>query len=211
VASNPALLHPAFRALAGVISGVILAAGTSSRLGRPKQLLELEGRPLLQHVLDAASASGLDEVVVVLGHDSERIASTLALPPGTRVVVNHDYSAGQSTSLRAGLDSVDPRADAAAILLGDQPRLPPSAIRKALDAFRSSEAPIMRALWRGTPGHPVVLARSEWESVRKLRGDKGARDLVAASARVDVIEMSEPPVEDVDTWEQYETLRGHSP
>jgi molybdenum cofactor cytidylyltransferase len=194
-----------------VISGVVLAAGTSSRLGRPKQLLELEGRPLLQHVLDAAAASGLDEVVVVLGHDSERIASTLELPPGTRVVVNHDYEAGQSTSLRAGLDSVDPRADAAAILLGDQPRLTSSAIRKALDAFRAREAPIMRALWQGQPGHPVVLARSEWGSVKKLKGDKGARDLVAASARVEVIEMGEPPVADVDTWEQYERLRDHGP
>jgi molybdenum cofactor cytidylyltransferase len=190
-----------------VISGVVLAAGTSSRLGRPKQLLELEGRPLLQHVVDAAAASGLDEVVVVLGHESERIASALTLPPGTRVVVNRDYEDGQSTSLRTGLSSVDARADAAAILLGDQPRLTPAAIRKAVDAYRASEAPIMRALWRGAPGHPVVLARSEWESVRKLRGDKGARDLVAASDRVDVIEMSEPPVEDVDTWEQYERLR----
>jgi molybdenum cofactor cytidylyltransferase len=190
-----------------VISGVVLAAGTSSRLGRPKQLLELEGRPLLQHVVDAAAASGLDEVVVVLGHESERIASALTLPPRTRVVVNRDYEDGQSTSLRAGLSSVDARADAAAILLGDQPRLTPAAIRKAVDAFRASEAPIMRALWRGTPGHPVVLARSEWESIRKLSGDRGARDLVAASASVDVIEMSEPPVEDVDTWEQYESLR----
>jgi molybdenum cofactor cytidylyltransferase len=190
-----------------VISGVVLAAGTSSRLGRPKQLLELEGRPLLQHVVDAAAASGLAEVVVVLGHESDRIATALALPSGTRIVVNHHYEAGQSTSLRAGLSSVDSRTDAAAILLGDQPRLTPSAIRKTLDAFRASEAPIMRALWQGTPGHPVVLARSEWGSIQKLMGDKGARDLVAASARVDVVEMGEPPMDDVDTWEQYEKLR----
>jgi molybdenum cofactor cytidylyltransferase len=190
-----------------VISGVVLAAGTSSRLGRPKQLLELGGRPLLQHVVDAAAASGLDEVVVVLGHESERIGSALELPPGTRIVVNHDYEAGQATSLRAGLSSMDSRTEAAAILLGDQPRLTPSAIRKVLDAFRASEAPIMRALWQGTPGHPVLLARSEWESVRKLGGDKGARDLIAASARTGVVEMGEPPVEDVDTWEQYRTLR----
>lgn len=190
-----------------MISGVVLAAGTSSRLGRPKQLLELEGRPLLQHVVDAAAASGLDEVIVVLGHDSERVASALALPPRARVVVNPDYGAGQATSLRAGLDSVDPGTDAAAILLGDQPRLNPSAIRKVLDVFRASEAPIVRALWQGTPGHPVVLARSEWGPVKKLKGDKGARDLVAASARVEVVEMGEPPVEDVDTWAQYERLR----
>jgi molybdenum cofactor cytidylyltransferase len=194
-----------------VISGVVLAAGTSSRLGRPKQLLELDGRPLLQHVLDAAAASGLDEVIVVLGHDSERVASALTLPSGARVVVNRDYEAGQSTSLRAGLDSVDPRAEAAAILLGDQPRLSPPAIGKVLDAFRTSEATIVRALWQGTPGHPVVLARSEWDFIKKLEGDRGARDFVAASARVEVVEMGEPPVDDVDTWEQYEKLRDRNP
>jgi molybdenum cofactor cytidylyltransferase len=194
-----------------VISGVVLAAGTSSRLGRPKQLLELRGRPLLQHAIDAAAGAGLDEVVVVLGHESERIASALELPAGARVVVNDDYASGQSTSLRTGLTSLDSRAEAAAILLGDQPGLTSAAIRKVLDAFRESDAPIVRALWQGTPGHPVVLARSEWESVRGLEGDKGARDLVAASARADVIEMDEPPVADVDTWEQYERLREHEP
>jgi molybdenum cofactor cytidylyltransferase len=190
-----------------VISGVVLAAGTSSRLGRPKQLLELEGRPLLQHVVDAAAASGLDEVVVVLGYEAERIALALELPAGARVVVNDDYESGQSTSLRAGLSSVDSRADAAAILLGDQPGLTSAAIRKVLDTFRESDAPILRALWQGTPGHPVVLARSEWEWIRGLEGDKGARDFVAASTRAEVIEMDEPPVADVDTWEQYERLR----
>jgi molybdenum cofactor cytidylyltransferase len=189
----------------------MLAAGTSSRLGQPKQLLEVRGRPLLQHAIDAAAGSELDEVVVVLGHESERIASALALPSGARVVVNDHYESGQSTSLRTGLSSVDPRADAAAILLGDQPGLTSAAIRKVLDAFRDSDAPIVRAVWQGTPGHPVVLARSEWEPVQRLEGDKGARDLVAASARAEVIEMEEPPVEDVDTWEQYERLRDQSP
>jgi molybdenum cofactor cytidylyltransferase len=192
-----------------VISGVVLAAGTSSRLGRPKQLLELEGRPLLQHVVDAAVGSGLDEVVVVLGHESERIASALELPASARVVVNEDYESGQSSSLRAALDSVHPGAEATAILLGDQPGLTSAAIRKVLDAFRESDAPILRALWQGTPGHPVILARSEWASIRRLEGDKGARDLVAASARAEVIEMDEPPVADVDTWDQYEKLRDY--
>jgi molybdenum cofactor cytidylyltransferase len=194
-----------------VISGVVLAAGTSSRLGRPKQLLELQGRPLLQHVVDAAEGSGLDEVVVVLGHEAERIASALELPPGARVAVNEDYEAGQSASLRTGLSSLDSRADAAAILLGDQPGLTSAAIRKVLDAFRESDAAIVRALWQGTPGHPVVLARTEWESVRKLEGDRGARDLIAGSERAELIEMDEPPVADVDTWEQYERLRERGP
>jgi molybdenum cofactor cytidylyltransferase len=190
-----------------VISGIILAAGASKRLGRPKQLLDLEGRPLLQHVVDAAAGAGLEEIVVVLGHHAERIAAALILPPSARVVVNPDHSAGQSTSLRTGLDALDPGADAVAILLGDQPRLTASAINTVIDAFRAGPAAIARAVWRGVPGHPVVVARSEWDRFRGSEGDIGARDVIAASRVVAEIEMDEAPPVDVDTWEQYETVR----
>ena len=81
-----------------MIAGVVLAAGTSSRLGRPKQLLPLQGKPLTQHVIDATIAAGLDEVVVVLGHAAEEVEAGLELPPPARAVVNPDYEAGQSSS-----------------------------------------------------------------------------------------------------------------
>ncbi|MQB01523.1 MAG: NTP transferase domain-containing protein [Actinobacteria bacterium] len=192
---------------AEVISGIILAAGSSKRLGRPKQLLDLEGRPLLQHVVDAAAGAGLQEIVVVLGHDAERIAAALVLPSSARAVVNPDHSAGQSTSLRTGLDALDPGAEAAAILLGDQPRLGASAIIRVIDGFRSGPSPIARAMWRGVPGHPVVVARSEWDRFRGSEGDVGARHVISASREVAEIEMDEAPPVDVDTWEQYETVR----
>jgi molybdenum cofactor cytidylyltransferase len=190
-----------------VISGIVLAAGTSSRLGSPKQLLELDGSPLLQHVIDALSASGVDEVVVVLGHEADRVGATLRFPPGVRTVFNPDHRSGQSTSLAAGLDALPADSDVAVIVLGDQPRLTTAAIRKVLDAFRASAVPIARAMWDGTPGHPVVAARSEWDRFRGVRGDTGARDVIAATPGVLEIEMGEGPPTDVDTWDQYRGLR----
>jgi molybdenum cofactor cytidylyltransferase len=207
VAGDTSILRSHLPTPAEVISGIILAAGSSKRLGRPKQLLDIEGRPLLQHVVDAAAGAGLDEIVVVLGHDAERIAAALVLPPSARVVVNPDHSAGQSTSLRAGLDALDAGPGAAAILLGDQPRLTASAIIRVIDAFRAGPAPIARAIWRGVPGHPVVVARSEWDRFRGSEGDVGAREVISASRVVAEIEMDEAPPVDVDTWEQYETVR----
>lgn len=193
------------------ISGIILAAGGSKRLGQPKQLLELDGKILLQHVVDAAVGAGLDEIVVVLGHRAEVIQAALALPSNARVVTNPGYMDGQSTSLRVGLDAVDPRTDAVAILLGDQPRLRAEAIRNALEAFRASGSLVLRCVWQGTPGHPVFVARSEWDSLREVTGDKGARDIIARSAHVEEMEMGEAAVADVDTWEQYRAIGGVVP
>lgn len=188
-------------------SGIILAAGTSSRLGQPKQLLELDGRPMLQYVVDSATEAGLDEIVVVLGHDADRIASALALPGNARIVINDHYERGQSSSLRTGIDALDPRSPAAVILLGDQPGLSPEAIRRAIDAFASASDPIVRTFWRGTPGHPVVVARSHWAALREIIGDRGARDLLSMASHVEIVEMDTPPVADVDTWDQYRQLR----
>jgi molybdenum cofactor cytidylyltransferase len=193
-----------------VISGIILAGGRSSRLGRPKQLLELDGKPLLQHVIDAVAAASLDEVVIVLGHQSDEIASVLDLPPQARAIVNFDYNEGQSTSLLAGLASLDDRSDAAVVILGDQPSLDPAAIRKVVETFQSSGSPIVRAMWDGRPGHPVVFARSIWDELSRLAGDLGARDFLAARDDVTEVDMGSPAPVDVDTWESYERLKNTS-
>jgi molybdenum cofactor cytidylyltransferase len=190
-----------------VISGIVLAAGTSSRLGRPKQLLELDGRPLLQHVIDAAATSMLDEIIVVLGHEAVAIASALDLPASARTVINPDFRVGQSTSLRAGLEASARDSDAALVLLGDQPGVTPSLIDGAIAAFRASPRPLLRALFEGQPGHPVVIARSHWRALDEGDEDAGARGLLArASAEVTEVELG-PPLPDVDTWDDYEALR----
>ncbi|MBA3349089.1 MAG: nucleotidyltransferase family protein [Actinobacteria bacterium] len=193
------------------ISGVILAAGTSARLGRPKQTLELWGKPVLQHVVDAAAGARLREVIVVLGHLSAQIAGALELPPHVRIVGNPDFGAGQSTSLRAGLDACDPVCEAAAVLVGDQPGLTTEVIDRVIDAYLSSDVQVARALFEGVPGHPVVVGRALWRGWWAVAGDKGWRDLVAAVRRRLDVEMGMPAPGDIDTPEQFEALRRGGP
>lgn len=188
------------------ISAVILAAGSSERLGEPKQLLVIDGKPLLQHVIDVV-ASCFGDVVVVLGHAAGEIGTALDLPEGTRVVINPDYSEGQSTSLRVGLASVAPDAEAAALFLGDQPRLSSAAIEQVVDAFRSAGARVVRAVYRDTPGHPVIVARESFGAFGDFIGDVGARVVLDASP--DVVEVAldmEPPL-DIDTPADLEGLQ----
>jgi len=191
----------------GTVGAVILAAGGSSRLGRPKQLLPLAGRPLVQHAIDAAAAAGLAALVVVLGHEPESVAAAIRLPPGAVTVVNPRYRDGQSTSLHAGLRALGPGVSAALVLLGDQPTVSAEAIRAVVDAGGGA-APIVQARYGGRPGHPVLLGRATWAELLRTDGDRGARDLIAAHPEwVIGVEVGGPVPRDVDTWQDYEILR----
>jgi molybdenum cofactor cytidylyltransferase len=205
------------------LSGVILAAGASTRMGRPKQLLPLSDRPLLQQALDEATASRLDEVIVVLGHRAGEIREAIRIPSGraVRVVVNPDGAGGQSASLRLGLRSANPRAAAVAVLLGDQPRVTRRLIDRVAEAFLAGGSPAARPVYSGpgggrVPGHPVLLARRIWPEVDALRGDQGARDLLCSRPDwlLEIPVEGEPPA-DLDTWEDYRRAlsegRGNSP
>jgi molybdenum cofactor cytidylyltransferase len=197
-----------------MIAVVVLAAGTSSRLGRlgPKQLLPLEGAPILQHVIDAAAASSPEEIVVVLGHSAKEIEAALRLPKGARVATNPDYGSGQAGSLRTGLASLDPRTDAAVILVGDQPAIGPGPIRRVVEEFERTGGPIVRARYLGTPGHPVALGRSVWGRLSELAGDVGARELMEANpGLVRDVELGEAPPVDVDTWNDYQRIMDAGP
>lgn len=194
-----------------MISAVVLAAGTASRLGRTKQLLRLDGKPLVQHVVDAAGAAGVDEIVVVLGHEAEEVASALELPPNARVVLNLDYGSGQSTSLTAGLDAAAQDSEGALVLLADQPGIDPSVLRELVTTFRDAPTPIARVRYRDAPG-PALLGRATWDEVRAIRGDVGARDLLERHPEwvTDLpVDGDAPP--DIDTLDDYERVRGASP
>lgn len=180
------------------VVAVVLAAGRSARMGRPKQLLLWRGRPLVAHVLGAATAAGLERVVVVLGHAAGEVALALEAPPGARLVVNPDHASGQASSLRAGLGAAGPEADAALILLADQPEVRPDAIRAVVAAGRREG--IARARYAGRPGHPVLLGRDVWPELAGLAGDVGARRLIEADPRrVLDVEVGGDPPPDVDT------------
>lgn len=172
-------------------AAVVLAAGGGRRYGGPKQVAVLDGRPLVVHAVDTALAAGLQPVVVVTGGDSGRVAGLLAERADVAVVANPDWASGQASSLRCGLDALD-ALDAgvavAVVLLADQPRVAPAAVR-AVAAAALAGAPIARARYADGPGHPVALARGVWDAARALRGDTGARALFDV---VDVVEVSVP-------------------
>jgi len=162
-----------------VITGIVLAAGTSSRFGQTKQVLELEGKALVQHAIDAAADAGLDEIIVVLGHDAERVGASLQLLARARTVLNPRYEDGQSTSLAAGLHAADSASEAAVVLLADQPGIAAGHIRALVDAFEARRPRIVRLRFRDGPG-PALLSREVWDEARAFTGDTGGREIIAA-------------------------------
>lgn len=175
---------------------MILAAGASRRLGRPKQLVMLDGKPLLQHVIDAVQDVRFGELIVVLGHAADEVAAAMRFSGGTAIVVNPDFASGQSSSLRVGLEELAPDAERAVILLGDQPRIEPDVIRAVADG----PGPIRRAVYRGVPGHPVAFDRAVWPELMGIDGDRGARAVLdAAGDRVQRVDIDADVPTDVDT------------
>ena len=181
-----------------MISALVLAAGEGTRFGGTKQLEVVRGKPLVQHAVDAATEAGVDEVVVVLGHDAPLIRDTLEMPAGSRYVINERYAGGQSTSLAAGLRALDPSSEAAVVLLADQPGIRPRHVGALMSAFRDGEPEVVRIRFRDGPG-PALLARSVWAEAAELEGDTGARALFDARPdRVRWVAFDEDAPVDVD-------------
>jgi molybdenum cofactor cytidylyltransferase len=202
-----------------LIGGLVLAAGAGERFGGPKQLAQLDGRPLLEHVLLAMAAAPLDRVVVVLGAGADEVLARVHLH-GAEPVVCADWREGMAASLRAGVEALAD-ADAVVVALGDQPRLSPAAVARVVQA-RSTERPgvpaiagsagrspralAVRATYGGVPGHPVLLERALFGRLRELRGDEGARVLLEGVdvRAVECDGLGAP--DDVDTPEQLARL-----
>jgi CTP:molybdopterin cytidylyltransferase MocA len=187
-----------------MVAAVVLAAGAGRRYGGAKQLAELDGRPLLEHALLVVAAAPVDRRVVVLGARADRVLREVPLH-GAEPVRSPDWRSGQSASLRRGLDAV-PKAEAAVIVLGDQPHVSPAAIERVL-AARGDGAEAVRATYGGEPSHPVVLERSLFPRLRAVEGDAGAREVLRTAAVREVPCDGLGGPEDVDTPEQLEVLR----
>jgi molybdenum cofactor cytidylyltransferase len=191
-----------------VIAAIVLAAGTSTRMGRQKLTLPMaDGRPLVRVAVEQVLASGVDDTVVVLGGDAEAVALALA-PLPVRTVVNPRYAEGQSTSLRAGLDALRPGTDAAVVALGDQPLPDPGVIRRLVAAFRASGQPIAVPAYRDGRGNPVLFAAALFGELGAVTGDRGGREVIARDpARVAEVSVDTPMPTDIDTPEDYEAAR----
>jgi molybdenum cofactor cytidylyltransferase len=156
---------------------VLLAAGAGRRFGGPKQIAEWRGAPLLEWALDAAlGVPALDPLVVVLGAHAEEVAASVDLSPAT-VVHAPDWEEGQAASLRAGVAALG-AVDGAVVLLADMPFVTAQVVAGVVD-HHSSGCDVVRTVYGGQPGHPVLLGRAALARVPELSGDVGARVLFA--------------------------------
>jgi molybdenum cofactor cytidylyltransferase len=182
-----------------VISGVVLAAGIGSRFGGTKQVVVVDGKPLAQHAIDTLSETGVDEIVVVTGHDALAVASALTLPRGARIVWNKAYRDGQATSLAAALHSLDDDSEAAVILMADQPGITPDVIRSLISAFLATRKQVVRVMYEDGPG-PSLLSREIYAEAGHLHGDVGARILIASHPEwVEEVAVDGVAPRDIDT------------
>ncbi len=189
------------------ITGLVLAAGSGSRMKRTKQLLDYRGKPMLLHVINAAKASGLSKTVVVLGHDRENICRAIDLS-GTETVINRSYQTGQSSSIRAGLAAVPTHHDGILFILGDQPLLKAELINRILNHFGQHRSPIVIPRFEGRRGNPVLIARSLFNELNRLSGDLGGRALFEKySSDIDYVDVEDRSIHvDIDTPEDYDNL-----
>jgi len=174
------------------IGAVILAAGTSSRMGEAKQLLRLGEATVLNQVVNNVCGSSVDEIVIVLGHQAETIKQSIATE-SLKVVVNESYRQGMGTSLRAGLSALPSEVDAALIVLADQPFVRSATFDQIIDHYQQSNAQIVIPVYKGFRGNPVLLDRSVFPEVMALTGDIGCRAIFGNHPEG----IAKVPVEDI--------------
>jgi len=191
-----------------VISAIVLAAGKSERMGRPKALLPFRGRTFLGNILDAISHTSIEDTFVVLGHHRAEIEQSLSLPS---VVFNPNYEQGMITSFQAGIRALSWDASGAFLFLVDHPVVEPA----TMEAMIMNLAPnrIVLPTFEGRRGHPVLFSSEVLEEILALPSTEGANIVVRKNpARIVEVPVSTPGIlVDIDTPEQFEKLREEYP
>jgi molybdenum cofactor cytidylyltransferase len=186
------------------VTGLVLGAGGSKRLGAPKQLLAYGQSTLLGHVVGVARGCRFQQTIVAIGGSADDVREGVDLA-GAEVVVNDEYGAGCSSSIAAALAAVDPRCDVLVLMLGDQPGVTADTVA-ALLAGRG-DAPLAVCRYDDGPGHPIAFARSVFPALADLHGDKGVwRLLDQRAADVAAVPIAGPIPRDVDTPEDYRAV-----
>ena len=181
-------------------AALLLAAGRSTRMGRPKLDLDLGGTPMWRRSLRALREAGVEEIRVVIGGGSQEPGD---LPPGVFTVVNPSPAEGLSSSIRCGLSALPASVDAVLLALADKPLIRPATIVAVVSRFRETGAPLVYPTYRGLQGHPVLVYAALFPDLRALRGDRGAKALLERGAAEAVPVDDEGVLLDIDTPEDY--------
>lgn len=190
-------------------AAIILAAGGSERMGRPKQLLSWRSQPLFLHILQQVLASDVHYVVLVVGANAaaveEALPAVYKLDSRLQVVVNPHWQQGQASSIRRGLVALPPAVDAALFVLSDQPAIRPELINALLQRYRETLAPLVIPRWQNRRGNPVLFDRSLFPALVKIQGDQGGRVLFPRYLdQAAWLEWPDPAIwQDIDTPEDY--------
>ncbi len=174
----------------------------------PKQLLELHGKMILQHVIDSARQSQLVELTVVLGYQAATVRELIDEGPHARIIFNPRFQEGQSTSVRAGVRSISSTIDAAMILLGDQPGVTAPMIDQLIDFYAQRRPLLAVPCYSGKRGNPVIIDRSLFVEIQQLTGDTGAKSLFEKHlSGTEFLDFDMPSPPDIDTTEDYEAAK----
>jgi molybdenum cofactor cytidylyltransferase len=191
------------------ISAIVLAAGQSTRMGMIKLLLDLDGGTIVERVVNVLLRSKVDEVIVVVGYEGDRVRRRF-LGKDVQVVYNRDYHEGMAASIREGLRHIDQTAHGVLIALGDHPLMTADTIDKLIDTYRKADKGIVCPTYEGKRGHPVIFNFKRYgEALSSLRGDVGGRAVVEAHGD-DLFEFtvdSPGVIRDVDVWEEYQKIK----
>ncbi|MFP8878899.1 MAG: nucleotidyltransferase family protein [Myxococcota bacterium] len=186
---------------APTVAAVLLAAGGSTRMGEPKQLIQVGGRSLVQHASDVALRSQCAALFVVAGAACDAIRSELADLPAV-VVVAEDWREGLSRSIRCGVDAVsrsaDPAFDAVLLLLADQPEITPAHLDAVMDLYRTNASAMVATLYAGSVGAPAVFGRRHFAALHALEGDRGAKTLLLGEPAAGRVPFAKAAL-DIDT------------
>jgi molybdenum cofactor cytidylyltransferase len=188
-----------------MIVAIVLSAGESSRMGRPKALLPIEGKMFIEKIVAALRATKVGEIIVVLGHNADAIKPKISHLPVT-VLVNKDYASGQLSSLALALRSLDPeKIEGALVHLVDHPLLSPTLVNEMVDRFYESGKLIVVPRYRGRRGHPVIFSSRLFPELLSAPVDQGAKAVVHAHRDETSEIATEDPgvVVDIDTPEEY--------